>query len=40
MDEALMGLKDAMYGDWRGGAFGEALDDGEIRCGDDVIWIE
>jgi len=35
-----MGLKDAMYGDWRGGAFGEALDDGEIRCGDDVIWIE
>ena len=40
MDEALMGLKDAMYGDWRGGAFGEALDDGEIRCEDDVIWIE
>jgi hypothetical protein len=35
-----MGLKDAMYGDWRGGAFGEALDDGEIRCEDDVIWIE
>ena len=40
MDEALMGLKDAMYGDWRRGAFGEALDDGEIRCEDDVIWIE
>jgi MOSC domain-containing protein YiiM len=40
MDEALKGFKDAMYGDWRGGAFGEALDDGEIRCGDDVIWIE
>jgi MOSC domain-containing protein YiiM len=40
MDEALMGLKAAMYGDWRGGAFGEALNDGEIRCGDDVIWTE
>jgi hypothetical protein len=32
-------MKDAMYGDWRGGAFDEALDDGEIRCGDDMIWI-
>jgi MOSC domain-containing protein YiiM len=40
MDEALQGLKGAMYGDWRGGAFGEALDDGEIRCGDDVTWVE
>ena len=40
MDEALKGLKDAMYGDWRGGAFGEALDDGEIRCGAGVAWIE
>jgi MOSC domain-containing protein YiiM len=40
MDEALLGLKDAMYGDWRGGAFGEALDDGEIRRGDVVTWIE
>jgi len=29
-----------MYGDWRGGAYGEALDDGEIRCGDDVIWTD
>ena len=40
MDEAFNGLKDAMYGDWRGGAFGEALDDGEIRCGDGVTWTE
>jgi MOSC domain-containing protein YiiM len=40
MDEAFKGLKDVMYGEWRGGAFGEALDDGEIRCGDDVIWIQ
>ena len=40
MDEALKGLRDAMYGNWRGGAFGEALNDGEIRCGDDVTWTE
>lgn len=39
MDEALKGLKNAMYDRWRGGAFGEALDDGEIRCGDEVRWI-
>lgn len=38
MEEALNGLKNAMYADWRGGAFGEALDDGEIRCGDNVFW--
>jgi len=38
MEESLKGLKNAMYGDWRGGAFGEALDDGEIRCGDHLFW--
>ena len=40
MDEALPGLRRAMYDDWGGGAFAEVLDDGTIRQGDVVEWLE
>lgn len=38
MDEACAGLGTAMSGAWAGGAFGEVLDDGEIRVGDAASW--
>ncbi len=40
MEEALPGLKEAMYGDWGGGAFGVVLGDGEVKVGDAVRWAE
>ena len=40
MEEALTGLKSAMYEDWGGGAFGEVLDDGQITVGDMIHWAE
>ena len=40
MDEAHDGLQEALRSDWRGGIFGEVLDDGEIRVGDGVRWLE
>ena len=40
MEEALPGLRAAMFPEWRGGAFAEVLDDGTIGIGDDVAWEE
>lgn len=40
MDEALLGLREAMRPDWGGGAFGEVLDGGPIAVGDVVSWLE
>jgi MOSC domain-containing protein YiiM len=38
MDEALPGLKDEMAPLWRGGAYGEILDNGRVAVGDEVTW--
>ena len=40
MDQAFSGLRDALKPDWGGGIYGEALNDGEIRVGDEVKWLE
>ena len=38
MEESVPGLRAAMFPDWRGGAFGEVLDEGNIAIGDAVEW--
>ena len=39
MEEAVAGLQSAMYQNWRGGAFAQVLDEGDIAVGDPVEWI-
>jgi MOSC domain-containing protein YiiM len=38
MEEALPGLRAAMYDNWGGGAFGEVIEGGAIAVGDIVAW--
>jgi MOSC domain-containing protein YiiM len=38
MDEAVEGLRELMSEDWRGGAYGEVIEGGEISVGDPVSW--
>ena len=38
MDELRPGLQAALGVEWRGGVYGEVLDDGEIVLGDPVSW--
>ena len=38
MEEAVPGLRAAMYPDWRGGAFAQILDGGVVTVGDAVAW--
>lgn len=40
MDAAVPGLRRALEPEWRGGVYGEVLDDGEIAVGDVVRWVE
>lgn len=40
MEEACPGLREALLPNWRGGAYGEVLRNGEIRVGDAVEWKE
>jgi MOSC domain-containing protein YiiM len=39
MDEALPGLRQAMRGQWAGGAFAQVCSGGAIRVGDPINWL-
>ena len=40
MEEAVPGLQAAMFPNWRGGAFAEILEGGELAAGDPVSWAD
>jgi MOSC domain-containing protein YiiM len=40
MEEAVPGLRAAMFPEWRGGAFAEVLDGGTVTTGDTATWEE
>lgn len=40
MEETVPGLQKALDPDWRGGAYGRVLTDGEVAVGDGISWDE
>jgi MOSC domain-containing protein YiiM len=40
MEAVAPGLQEAMWPNWRGGAFAQVVTEGELRIGDSVEWIE
>ena len=40
MEESCPGLQAALAPEWRGGAYGEVVEGGEVREGDRAEWIE
>ncbi|MCP4200795.1 MAG: MOSC domain-containing protein [bacterium] len=40
MEESHPGLQNALDPEWRAGAYGEVLTDGEINLGDEVRWVD